>query len=182
LISLAMILAVIGGATALTLVLRGPAPPPQYAASAPPLAIGSAGVTAAATPAGPTATPLTVRLRVPSAGIDIAAAQGDGVTVPLHLALHYPGTDQPGGGSNALYYAHAQPGMFQALYNVHPGDEIDAVRTDGSVIRYKAAAFKKVSWNDRTVLAPTPFEQLTLLTCTSYDPYTPRFIVIGLPA
>jgi hypothetical protein len=29
------------------------------------------------------------------------------------------------------------------------------------------------------VLLPTAFGELTLLTCTSYDPYTPRFIVIA---
>jgi sortase (surface protein transpeptidase) len=31
------------------------------------------------------------------------------------------------------------------------------------------------------VLKPTPYDQITLLTCTSYDPTTPRYIVIGLP-
>jgi LPXTG-site transpeptidase (sortase) family protein len=70
--------------------------------------------------------------------------------------------------------------MFQGLYALHPGDDLEAVRSDGSVLHYKAAAFKKVPYNDRAVLDATPFDELTLLTCTSYDPYTPRYIVIGL--
>jgi LPXTG-site transpeptidase (sortase) family protein len=121
-------------------------------------------------------------LIAPAGGIDIPVIQGDGVTVPLHLAIHYPGTDQPGGGSNALYYAHAQPGTFQGLYRLHPGDAIEAVRSDGSILHYKAATFQQVPYNDRAVLNPTPFDEITLLTCTSYDPYTPRYIVVGLPA
>ena len=176
---LMMLLATIGATTAAVLLLRGSASPPAYRAS-PPLALGSHGL-AVASPSD-TSTPLTVRLIIPSGGIDIPVIQGDGVSVQMHLAMHYPGTDQPGGGSNALYYAHAQPGMFQGLYRLHPGDQIEAVRSDGSVLQYKAATFTKVPYNDRAVLNPTPFDEITLLTCTSYDPYTPRYIVVGLPA
>jgi LPXTG-site transpeptidase (sortase) family protein len=179
-IVVAMVVSVVGGATALTLVLRGPGAAPAYKASAPPLALisGAPGATGASAQAS--TTPTTVRLIIPSGNIDIAVIQGDGVTVPLHLAVHYPGTDQPGGGSNALYYAHAQPGMFQGLYQLHAGDAIEAVRSDGTILHYKAATFEKVPYNDRAVLNSTPFDQITLLTCTSYDPYTPRYIVIGL--
>ena len=175
----AMVAAVAGGSTALTLVLRGPAPAPAYAVSAPPIALGSGGASASSSPGSP-GTPATVRLVIPAGNIDLAVVQGDGVTVPLHLAVHYPGTDQPGGGSNALYYAHAQPGMFQGLYRLHIGDAIDAVRSDGTTVHYKASAFEKVAYDDRAVLNPTPYDEITLLTCTSYDPYTPRYIVIGL--
>jgi LPXTG-site transpeptidase (sortase) family protein len=181
-----MLLAVIGGSTALTLLLRGPTPPPAYTASAPPIALPSTtstpNGTSAATATPTVTTPKTIRLIISAAGINLPVIQGDGVVVPLHLAMHYPGTDQPGGGSNALYYAHAQPGMFQGLYRLHPGDAIRALRSDGSEVDYKAASFKQVPYNDRAVLAPTPFDEITLLTCTSYDPYTPRYIVIGLPA
>jgi LPXTG-site transpeptidase (sortase) family protein len=175
-----MVMAVIGGATALTLVLRGPAPAPSYTATAPPLALGATGPSTPSAAAGAPVTPTTVRLIIPAGGIDLQVIQGDGVTVPLHLAVHYPGTDQPGAGSNALYYAHAQPGMFQGLYQLHAGDAIEAVRSDGTILHYKAATFEKVAYNDRAVLNPTPFDEITLLTCTSYDPYTPRYIVVGL--
>jgi LPXTG-site transpeptidase (sortase) family protein len=177
---LAMLLAVAAGSVGLVLLLRGPAPAPAYPVTAPPLALGSNSPgTATSLPA---AAVLTTRLIIPAGGIDIPVIQGDGVSVPLHFAIHYPGTDQPGGGSNALYYGHAQPGMFQGLYRVHQGDEIQAVRSDGTELVYKVAVLKKVAFNDRSVLQPSKFDEITLLTCTSYDPYTPRYIVIGLPA
>jgi LPXTG-site transpeptidase (sortase) family protein len=120
-----------------------------------------------------------VRLEIPAGGINIPVIQGDGVQVPMHLAVHYPGTDQPGEGGNALYYAHAQAGMFQGLYKLHPGDEIKAIRSNGTTVKYTVSAIEKVSYNDRSVLDPTPYERVTLLTCTSYNPYTPRLVVIG---
>ena len=172
-----MTAAVVGGSAALVLVLHGPAPQPAYAAAAPPLALGPDGPERI--PQHSQGFPLTTRLVIPAGGIDIPVIQGDGIDVPMHLAVHYPGTDQPGQGSNALYYAHAQPGMFQGLYRLHPGDEIRAVRADGTEIRYRVTAIKKVAYDDRSVLAPTAFDEITLLTCTSYDPYTPRLIVIG---
>jgi len=173
----AMTLAVAGGSAGLAIALRGPVPPPAYAAAAPPLALGPNGPTLA--PQRQTGVALTTRLQIPAADIDIPVIQGDGISVPLHLAVHYPGTDQPGEGSNALYYAHAQPGMFQGLYRLHPGDQIRAVRSDGTEVRYRVSAISKVAFNDRSVLRPTAFEEITLLTCTSYDPYTPRLIVSG---
>ncbi len=172
-----MLLALVGGSVALTLALRGPAPAAPYPTS-PPIALGSSSPKAGAG----TSAVVTTRLIIPAGGINIPVIQGDGVSVPLHFAIHYPGTDQPGGGSNALYYGHAQPGMFLGLYSVHQGDQIEAVRSDGTEVLYRAAVFKKVPYNDRSVLLPTRFDQITLLTCTSYDPYTPRYIVIGLPA
>jgi LPXTG-site transpeptidase (sortase) family protein len=174
----AMLLALVAGSIALVLVLRGPAPAPAYPSS-PPLALGSG--SPGAVSAGPGSV-ITTRLIIPAGGINIPVIQGDGVAVPLHFAIHYPGTDQPGGGSNALYYGHAQPGMFLGLYQVHQGDQIEALRSDGTQVVYKVAAIKKVPYNDRSVLLPTKFDEITLLTCTSYDPFTPRYIVIGLPA
>jgi LPXTG-site transpeptidase (sortase) family protein len=135
----------------------------------------------------PTATvvpgvPATVELVIPAGKIDIPVIEGDGVHVPLHLAMHYPGTALPGQGSNALYYAHAQAGMFLGLYQVHPGDEIRAVRADGTQLRYRVRAVHTVHWDDASVLAPTPFEEITLLTCTSYNPRDPRLVVTATVA
>jgi LPXTG-site transpeptidase (sortase) family protein len=179
-IALAMVVAAVGGAAALVLLLNGSRGPAPASAIDVPLALGPHGlhvVSPAATPQ----VPLTVRIVVPAARIDLQAVQGDGVSVPMQLAMHYPGTDQPGGGSNALYYAHAQPGMFQGLYQMHKGDVIRAVRADGTTVDYHAAAFEYVPYDDLSVLKPTPYDEITLLTCTSYDPHTPRYIVIGLP-
>lgn len=175
-----MVLAAAGGATALVLVLSGAPPHAAPVATTAPLAVDAHGLHAVPPVASP-GVPLTVRLIVPTAGIDIQVLQGDGVSVPLNAALHYPNTDQPGGGSNALYYAHARPGMFQGLYQVHKDDLIRALRSDGTEADYHIAALQYVAYNDGSVLKPTPYDEITLLTCTSYDPHTPRFIVIGLP-
>ena len=93
--------------------------------------------------------------------------------------MHYPGTGWPGQGSNSVFYAHAQAGMFLGLYNLHLGDRVTAVRADGSELAYRVTAFEKVPWNDLAVLDPTAFDEMTLLTCTSYNPYTDRFIVLA---
>ena len=179
-IVVAMVLAAAGGSAALVLLLSGPRAELDAAPAAPPLALGPSGLRPARSVTAP-ATPLTVRLIAPAGGIDISVVQGDGVTVPLGLAVHYPGTDQPGGGSNALFYAHARPGMFQGLYRLHKEDTITAVRADGTERQYHVAAMEYVPYNDLSVLDQTPYDEITLLTCTSYDSYAPRFTVIGLP-
>lgn len=176
----AMVLAAAGGAAALVLLLNGPRTASPSSRADVPLALGPRGLHAVSPAAAPQV-PITVRIEASAAGIDLQAVQGDGVSVPLNLAMHYPGTDQPGGGSNALYYAHAQAGMFQGLYQLHKGDLIRAVRADGTTVDYHAAAFEYVPYDDVSVLKQPPYDEITLLTCTSYDPHTPRFIVIGLP-
>lgn len=175
-----MVLAAAGGAAALVMIMSGPHTEVAAAPASPPLALGPAGLRPARSVTAPSV-PLTVRLIAPAGGIDISVVQGNGVTVPLGLAVHYPGTDQPGGGSNALFYAHARPGMFQGLYKLHKGDGITAVRADGSEMAYHVAALEYVPYNDLSVLDQTPYDEMTLLTCTSYDSHTPRFIVIALP-
>jgi LPXTG-site transpeptidase (sortase) family protein len=179
-IVVAMVLASAGGAAALVLLLNSGPPVAGHAPSSPPLALGPQGLRRLPVSDSGSA-PTTTRLIIPNGTIDLPVVQGDGVNVPLNLAVHYPGTDQPGGGSNALYYAHARPGMFQGLYQLHKDDEIRAVRADGSEVDYHVAALQYVSYNDLSVLNATPYDEITLLTCTSYDPHTPRYIVIGLP-
>lgn len=179
-IVIAMVLAAAGGAAALVLILSGPREEAPATAAAPPLALGPSGLRPARSVTSPMV-PLTTRLIAPAGGIDISVVQGDGVTVPLGLAVHYPGTDQPGGGSNALFYAHARPGMFQGLYKLYVNDSITAVRADGSQLTYHVAALEYVPYNDLSVLNQTQYDEMTLLTCTSYDSHTPRFIVIALP-
>lgn len=176
LIGLAM--AAVCGIAAFTVMATAPTTT-RTPVSAPPLAPAE-GQRSSSSAAAPT-TPVTVHLIIPAGHIDLPVVEGDGVTVPLNLAMHYPGTAQPGQGSNALFYAHAQRGMFQGLYALHVGDAVTVTRADGSSLPYHIIAFKKIAYNDRTVLKPTPFDQITLLTCTSYDPFTPRFIALATP-
>lgn len=173
-----MILAAMVGVIALVFALRPSPSDAPYTASAPPLSLPSNGAPApTAQPAN--APPAPVRLEAPAGKIDLGLVEGDGIHVPLNLAAHYPGTAEPGATGNAVYYGHAQPGMFLGLFSLHLGDEIRVIMRDGTQMIFHARAFRKVAYNDRSVLLPTDFGELTLLTCTSYDPYTPRYIVIA---
>jgi LPXTG-site transpeptidase (sortase) family protein len=172
-----MAVAAIVGIAALVFALRPVPAEAPFTPSAPPLALPSGG-SLPATPSG-AGEIAAVRIEAPSGGINLGLVEGDGVHVPINLAAHYPGTAEPGPSGNAVYYAHAQPGMFQGLYRLRVGDVVRVLRQDGTELVFHVTAFKKVSFNDRSVLLPTPFGELTLLTCTSYDPYTPRFIVIA---
>lgn len=179
-----MVLATTGAAIAVTVVTRPahtssavgtPTAPPDAAAVLPPLS------DRLRPPAAVGEVPATVRLLVPAGGVDLAVIEGDGVHVPLHLAMHYPGTAEPGAGSNSVFYAHGQPGMFLGLYRLHLGDDIRAVRSDGTVVPFHVSDIHRVPWNDLDIAKPTATEQMVLLTCTSYNPHDPRFVVIATP-
>jgi len=166
-----------GAIAAAVLLTQPPAAAAAFPVAGPPL--DNPALRASPTPSSAAAVPATVRLIVPAGRIDIPVIEGDGVHVPLARAMHYPGTGEPGGGSTSLFYAHARSGMFLGLWRLHPGDEIRAVRADGSVIRYTAHEIRHIPWNDVDILRPTQFEQIILLTCTTYSPYDPRYVVIG---
>lgn len=167
------------------------------AASTPPSAPESAGAAQSATaslPAVATATPSAVpsappaaivadRIRIARVGIDLRIVEGDGIDAPMNLAAHYPGTGWPDGGTNIYIYAHAQTGMFLALWDVVVGDDVVLDLIDGTTRTYVVTVVKpRVAWNALHYLAATPTEQLTLQTSTSYTPTAPRYLVIAEPA
>jgi LPXTG-site transpeptidase (sortase) family protein len=137
----------------------------------------------------PAASPTTAgavratRIRVARLGIDLAIVEGDGIDAPLGRAAHYPGSAWPGGGSNIYLYGHARDGMFIDLWKARAGDVVELDLVDGTSRRYVVdEVLPRVPWNAVRYLEPTPGEQLTLQTSTSYYATAPRFIVIALPA
>jgi LPXTG-site transpeptidase (sortase) family protein len=123
------------------------------------------------------------RIRIPRLQIDLRIIEGDGVDAPMNKAAHYPGSAWPGDGSNTYIYAHAQTGMFLTLWDAKVGDEIFLDLVDGTSRRYLVSEVRpRVRWNAMEYLDPTPTEQLTLQTSTSYTATAPRFIVIAEPA
>ena len=136
----------------------------------------------------PTATPapegvVAQRIRIPRLGIDLRIVEGDGKDAPMNKAAHYPGTGWPGGATNIYIYAHAQTGMFLSLWKAKVGDEVFLDLVDGTTRRYVVSeVLPKVPYNALQYVGPTPTEQLTLQTSTSYTATAPRFIVIALPA
>ena len=119
--ALAMMIAALaaGGVAAGVLLSRPPASAAAIPVAGPPL--DNPAVRIGATPASSTgAIPATVRLIVPEGRIDVPVIEGDGASVPLGRAMHYPGTGEPGGGSTSLFYAHARTGMFLGCGNCTP--------------------------------------------------------------
>ena len=154
-------------------------PRPAVTTSFPPVA------TASSIP-NPSATPgqgiRAQRIQIDRLGIDLTIVEGDGIDAPLNKAAHYPGTGWPGGGTNIYIYGHAQTGMFLALWEVSVGDQVVLTLVDGSQRTYVVATvIPKVPWDAIKYLDPTPTEQLTLQTSTSYGPTSPRFIAIAYP-
>ncbi len=122
------------------------------------------------------------RIKIARLGIDLAVVEGDGVDTPIGKVAHYPGSAWPGGGSNIYIYGHARVGMFLPLWQIHIGDTVEMDLVDGTSRTYVVTKIlPKVPYDAVSYLAPTPTEQLTLQTCTSYYPTAPRFVVIAVP-
>jgi LPXTG-site transpeptidase (sortase) family protein len=146
--------------------------------SFPPIATDPPSPVPSATPTGIIAT----RILIARLGINLQIVAGDGLDAPLGKAAHYPGTAWPGGGSNIYIYGHARVGMFLSLWQARVGDEVVLTLADGTTRTYVVSkVLPKVPWNDVSYLNPTPTEQLTLQTSTSYYATAPRFVVIALP-
>jgi LPXTG-site transpeptidase (sortase) family protein len=127
--------------------------------------------------------PVATRIAIARLNIDLPIVEGDGVDAPLNKVAHYPGTAWPGEGSNVYLYAHARVGMFINLWFAKVGDSVDITLANGSHKKYVVSKIlPSVEWNDRSVLAPSSAEELTLQTCTAYSPAAPRFIVIAVPS
>ncbi|MDR3637032.1 MAG: sortase [Isosphaeraceae bacterium] len=122
------------------------------------------------------------RIKIARLGVDLAIVEGDGLDAPIGKAAHYPGSAWPGGGSNIYIYGHARVGMFLPLWQVRVGDTVELDLVNGTSRTYVVTEIlPKVPYDAVTYLEPTPTEQLTLQTSTSYYPTAPRFVVIAVP-
>jgi LPXTG-site transpeptidase (sortase) family protein len=146
------------------------APPETAAPTRTPAATGQVGIRAK-------------RIRIARLDIDLAIIEGDGIDAPIGKAAHFPGSAWPGDGSNIYIYGHAQTGMFINLWKARTGDKVVLDLVDGTSRTYVVTrVLPKVPWDALQYLDPTPAEQLTLQTSTSYYPTAPRFVVIAVPA
>jgi LPXTG-site transpeptidase (sortase) family protein len=123
------------------------------------------------------------RIVIARLGIDLTIVEGDGIDAPIGKAAHYPSSGWPGGGTNIYIYGHARVGMFIRLWDVQVGDTVQLGLVDGTTRTYVVTKIlPTVPWDAVQYLEPTPTEQLTLQTSTSYYPTAPRFVVIAVPA
>ncbi len=127
---------------------------------------------------------LGFRVKVTELGINLPVVEGDGWTVALYKAAHYPGMKLPGQGGRSMLYAHAQAGMFGPL--LHPGGKVgqhvEVDRAGLQPLRYTITEFFS-DWppSDIRYLQPGDHEELILLTCTSFDPNGPRILAVAEP-
>jgi LPXTG-site transpeptidase (sortase) family protein len=123
------------------------------------------------------------RITIDRLGIDLAIIEGDGIDAPIGKVAHFPSTGWPGGGTNIYIYGHARAGMFIRLWDARVGDTVQLGLVDGTTRDYVVTkVLPAVPWDAVQYLEPTPTEQLTLQTCTSYSATAPRFVVIAVPA
>ena len=109
-----------------------------------------------------------------------------------YAAGHHYNTPNPGEGGNVVVAGHNnyRGEVFRYLEKLIPGNEIWVWTQDGKQYKYRVEEIKKLkqagvsraqSLDNGKVMAPTPYEQLTLITCWPYTTYTHRLIVIAKP-
>ncbi|MFL5734491.1 MAG: sortase [Chloroflexia bacterium] len=109
-----------------------------------------------------------------------------------YAAGHNYNAKNPGEGGNIVLAGHNnwRGEVFRYLEFLKPGNEIDVWTLEGKKYRYQVTDIKKLKEagaslaqrvSNGHVMDPTPFEQLTLITCWPYTTYTHRLIVTALP-
>lgn len=154
--------------------------------------------------ARPTPTPeagYAVRLTIDAIGLDTTVMQGRVVqdtdgnavweTLPF-VAVHYGDlTALIGARGNAVIAGHVvtrtEGNVFRQLYQVNLDDQVQVWDDVGREHGFRVVDVKLVLPSDTWVMAPTPDETLTLITCGgSFDPikreFSHRLVVTAKPA
>lgn len=87
-------------------------------------------------------------------------------------ASWYTGARTPGQVGPAVLLGHVngsgRPGIFARLHELHPGDEVDVARADGTTAVFlvnQVRQYPKSDFPVHPVFDPTPDAQLRLITC-----------------
>lgn len=133
------------------------------------------------------------RLVIPAIGVDTQVVTSPIVQgewqVPRFVAGHLEGTARPGEGSNVALAGHLQSlrngNVFADIEKLQPGDEV-LLAAEGQQVRYLVRESRLVAPSDVSVVAPTPEERLTLITCAgNWDwvrgEYSHRLVVVATP-
>ena len=138
------------------------------------------------------ATPVPVRLEIPSIGVDTAlqrlGKEPDG-TVAVPGGRHqwdeagwYAGGPRPGDLGSAVILGHVDsksdgPAVFYRLRELRRGDQVKVVRADGSVVRFtvdRVEQYPKTRFPTADVYYPTLTPMLRLVTCGGTFDYEQR--------
>jgi sortase A len=105
---------------------------------------------------------VTFEISVPAIGYRAIVRQGVGSKVLALGPGHYPGTPWPGQPGNVGVAGHNN--YWLSFNRLRVGDRVE-IRTQHGLYVYEISGSKVVSPTDRTVLAPTNDNRLTLTTC-----------------
>jgi len=137
-----------------------------------------------------------VRIASPNIRLDTPVyevyAKNNQWEVADYAAGHNYNTKNPGEGGNIVLSGHNNwhGEVFRYLEFFKPGDEIDVWTLAGKQYKYKVEKVEKLKeagaslsqrLSNGQVMAPTSYEQLTLITCWPYTTYTHRLIVTAKP-
>lgn len=118
------------------------------------------------------------RLEIPRLDLAVLVSPGtEAATLDL-TAGHIEGTALPGSSGHVALAAHRDR-HFRPLRNVRQGD-IVTLTTPGGTVRYQVDSTRVVPPEDVSVLDPTPYAALSLVTCYPFDfvgPAPERFVV-----
>jgi sortase A len=118
---------------------------------------------AAAEPPEPTHGDLIGRLEIPRLDLSVIVTEGDD-DATLALAVgHLPDTPFPWQAGNSVFAGHRDT-FFRPLKDIREGDEIRMTTARGT-FEYHVIRTEIVDPANLTVLAPTPGQSLTLVTC-----------------
>jgi Sortase domain len=172
-------------ATAALVLATGCSPASAGRGDQPPAAATAGGVEAARgfrSTRGYQATPVPVRLEIPSIGVSTSLQRlgrdGHGaVEVPSgpgrweQAGWYAPGT-RPGDPGSAVILGHvdskAGPAVFYRLRELRPGDDITVIRADGRAVHFgvdRAEQYPKRRFPTDEVYYPTLTPALRLVTC-----------------
>jgi sortase A len=107
------------------------------------------------------------KLEIPRLKIASVVMSGEGDDV-LDVAVgHLQDTPAPWEPGNSVFAAH-RDGLFRPLENIRPGDEV-LVRSPKGDLFYRVKGTRIVRPTDLSVLAATPVDSLTLVTCYPFN-------------
>jgi sortase A len=130
---------------------------------------------------GPAPPPLAV-LRIPKIRLEVPVLHGTDDWTLDRAVGHIEGTASPGTDGNVGIAGH-RDGFFRGLKDITPGDLIEMDTLLGKV-SYRVERTWVVDPTDVWVLAPTPGQALTLVTCYPFyfiGSAPRRFIVRAVP-
>ena len=119
-----------------------------------------------------------IRIQIPALNVDAPIVQGDGWEQLKKGVGQHIGTANPGDSGNMVLSAHNDifGEIFRRLDELQPGDEI-YLYTAGQVYTYVITGTQIVEPTEVSVMDPTAYPSLTLISCYPYLVDTQRIVV-----